>query len=129
MVEDALREGATLRRAAKLVRETDGLGHGEVRLHIVQRRAHAGLLRDHAAASSRECRVDGPDRGLRTLDLDCGIFSPHVCALRWDAVTEEDRLLERRFGEEARRVDYAPHRLDELTGSAVNGVRVQLQER
>mmetsp|Transcript_34805 Transcript_34805/g.25142 ORF Transcript_34805/g.25142 Transcript_34805/m.25142 type:complete len:810 (-) Transcript_34805:10-2439(-) len=107
MVENALRERLAGGLRAEIRVEAERLGHGQVRLDVVQRGARALVLLEHVAAAPVEARVDAAKRRLRALDLD-----------------QEHGLHELGRRDHLRGVHDAARRRDDLASASVDGVRV-----
>ena len=108
MVEDALREGSTGGGGSEGLGETEGLADGQVSLHVDERSAGDGLLRDDDTSSLGESLIDGADDIIGGLDL-----------------AKEDGLLELGTGGELASVVDTSGGGDDLTTTSVDGVGME----
>eukprot|EP00906_Rhabdomonas_costata_P014740 RCo021167 len=108
VVEHALREGLATGVATEITREAEGLLHGEVGLHVVDRGALAVLLTNDNPTPLVQHGVHASDGVLDGLDLD-----------------QEDGLQQAGLGEHLHGIDVAASGGDHLATTTVDGIGVQ----
>mmetsp|Transcript_36215 Transcript_36215/g.121292 ORF Transcript_36215/g.121292 Transcript_36215/m.121292 type:complete len:378 (-) Transcript_36215:1509-2642(-) len=108
VVEEHLGEGLAAGVLAEQVGESERLGDRQVGLDVVERRARPVGLLENGAAPLVERRIDAAHGALGALDLD-----------------QEDRLHEAGLSSQHRGEEHAARGGDDLSATAVDGVRVE----
>mmetsp|Transcript_27288 Transcript_27288/g.37600 ORF Transcript_27288/g.37600 Transcript_27288/m.37600 type:complete len:243 (-) Transcript_27288:2020-2748(-) len=108
VVEHELREGGPGGGGGQGLREAEGLGHGQVGLHLGHAAGHGLALVEHVTAAHGHDVVDGAHDGVGAGD-----------------VHQEDRLQQRGAGQVHAGVGHAAGRGRDLAHAAVDGVRMQ----